>query len=82
MKGTYRDCQDAFHAPGRAGLSYDSLLGAGDTLNHNGPSGVEKAYKGALGKLKKGLYSSAYGRWLSIQKDIRKAKPEAEADNG
>ena len=51
-------------------------------LNYNGPSGAEKAYKSALGKLKKDLYGGAYGRWLSAQKAIRAAKAEAEADPG
>jgi RNA polymerase sigma factor (sigma-70 family) len=47
-------------------------------LNYNGPSGAEKAYKAALGKLKKDLYGGAYGRWLSAQKAIRAAKAEVE----
>ena len=51
-------------------------------LNYNGPSGAEKAYKGALRKLKKALYSSAYGQWLSIQKAIREAKAKAETGSG
>ncbi|WP_298017786.1 sigma factor [uncultured Dysosmobacter sp.] len=51
-------------------------------LNYNGPSGAEKAYKSALRKLKKSLYSGAYGQWLSIQKAIREARAEAEADSG
>ena len=51
-------------------------------LNYNGPSGAEKAYKSALRKLKKELYSGAYGQWLSIQKAINKARAEAEADPG
>ena len=51
-------------------------------LNYNGPSGAEKAYKSALRKLKKDLYSGAYGQWLSIQKAINKARAEAEADPG
>lgn len=51
-------------------------------LNYNGPSGAEKAYKNALRKLKKKLYSGAYGRWLSIQKAINKARAEAETDPG
>lgn len=51
-------------------------------LNYNGPSGAEKAYKSALRKLKKSLYSGAYGQWLSIQKAIREARAEAEADFG
>ena len=51
-------------------------------LNYNGPSGAERAYKGALRKLKKELYSGAYGQWLSIQKAINKARAETEADPG
>ena len=51
-------------------------------LNYNGPSGAEKAYKGAIRKLQKTLYSGDYGQWLSIQKAIRKAKAEAESDSG
>ena len=51
-------------------------------LNYNGPSGVEKAYKAALRKLKKDLYGGAYGRWFSAQKAIRAAKAEVEADPG
>lgn len=51
-------------------------------LNYNGPSGAEKAYKSALRKLKKELYSGAYGQWLSIQSAINKARAEAEADPG
>jgi len=51
-------------------------------LNYNGPSGAEKAYKSALRKLKKSLYSGAYGQWLSIQKAIRETRAEAETDSG
>lgn len=51
-------------------------------LNYNGPSGAEKAYKGALRRLKKKLYSGTYGQWLSIQKAIRDARAEAETDSG
>lgn len=51
-------------------------------LNYNGPSGAEKAYKSALRKLKKSLYSGAYGQWLSFQKAIREARAESEADSG
>lgn len=49
-------------------------------LNYNGPSGAEKAYKSALRKLKKNLYSDAYGQWISMQKAIREARAEAEAE--
>ena len=51
-------------------------------LNYNGPSGAEKAYKAAIRKLRKQLNGGAYGRWLSIQKAIRKARAEAEAYSG
>ena len=51
-------------------------------LNYNGPSGVEKAYKAALRKLKKDLYGGASGRWFSAQKAIRAAKAEAEQAAG
>ena len=51
-------------------------------LNYNGPSGAEKAYKAALRKLKKDLYTGAYGRWLFAQKVIRAAIVEAEMDAG
>lgn len=51
-------------------------------LNYNGPSGAEKAYKAAIRKLKKQLNDGAYGQWLSIQKAIRKARADAEADSG
>ena len=48
-------------------------------LNYNGPSGAEKAYKAALRKLKRDLYSGSYGRWLSAQKATRAAKAEADS---
>ena len=51
-------------------------------LNYNGPSGAEKAYKTALRKLRKELYASAYGQWLSIQKAIRKTRADMEAGLG
>ena len=51
-------------------------------LNYNGPSGAEKAYKAAIRKVRKQLNGGAYGRWLSIQKAIRKARADAEADSG
>ena len=51
-------------------------------LNYNGPSGAEKAYKTALQKLRKNLYSGTYGQWLSAQRAIRAAKAEAEANSG
>ena len=40
------------------------------------------AYKAALHKLKKDLYTGAYGRWLFAQKAIRAAVAEAEMDAG
>ena len=51
-------------------------------LNYNGPSGAEKAYKSAIRKLRKQLNGGAYGQWLSVQKAIRKARAEIEADPG
>ena len=51
-------------------------------LNYNGPSGAEKAYKAAIRKLRKQLNGGAYGQWRSIQKAIRKARADAEADSG
>ena len=65
--------------PGEEGMTFQELA---IRLNYNGPSGAEKAYKGALRKLKDNLYSGAYGQWLSIQKAIREAKAEAVADSG
>ena len=65
--------------PDEVGLTFQELA---IRLNYNGPSGAEKAYKAALRKLKKDLYSGAYGRWLSAQKAIRTAKAEAEQDAG
>ena len=65
--------------PDEVGLTFQELA---IRLNYNGPSGAEKAYKAALRKLKKDLYGGAYGRWLSVQKAIRTAKAEAEADPG
>ena len=63
--------------PDDKGMTFQELA---IRLNYNGPSGAEKAYKNALRKLKKELYSGAYGRWLSIQKAIRAAKAEAETN--
>ena len=65
--------------PDEEGLTFQELA---IRLNYNGPSGAEKAYKGAIRKLKKELYSSTYGQWLSIQKAINKARAEAEAAPG
>ena len=65
--------------PDEKGMTFQELA---VRLNYNGPSGAEKAYKSALRKLKKELYSGAYGQWLSIQKAINKARAEAEADPG
>ena len=65
--------------PDEIGMTFQELA---IYLNYNGPSGAEKAYKAALRKLKRDLYSGAYGRWLSAQKAIRAAKAEAEMDAG
>ena len=65
--------------PDDEGMTFQELA---IRLNYNGPSGAVKAYKTALRKLKKELYSGAYGQWLSIQKAINKTRAEAEADPG
>ena len=65
--------------PDEKGMTFQELA---IRLNYNGHSGAEKAYKSALRKLKKDLYSGAYGQCLSIQKAINKARAEAEADPG
>ena len=61
--------------PNEVGLTFQELA---IRLNYNGPSGAEKAYKAALRKLKRDLYSG----WLSAQKAIRAAEAEAEQDAG
>ena len=65
--------------PDEVGMTFQELA---IYLNYNGPSGAEKAYKAALRKLKRDLYSGSYGRWLSAQKAIRAAEAEAEQDTG
>ena len=65
--------------PDDRGMTFQELA---IRLNYNGPSGAEKAYKAALRKLKKDLYTGAYGRWLFAQKAIRAAIVEAETDAG
>ena len=65
--------------PNEQGMTFQELA---IRLNYNGPSGAEKAYKAAIRKLKKQLNDGAYGQWLSIQKAIRKARADAEADSG
>lgn len=65
--------------PDEVGMTFQELA---IRLNYNGPSGAEKAYKTALWKLKRDLHGGAYGRWLSAQKAINKARAEAEADPG
>ena len=65
--------------PDEEGMTFQELA---MRLNYNGPSGAEKAYKGALCKLKKELHSGAYGQWIAIPKAINKARAEAEADPG
>ncbi|MBC8547720.1 sigma-70 family RNA polymerase sigma factor [Clostridiaceae bacterium NSJ-31] len=72
-------CYLGIGQPDEEGMTFQELA---IRLNYNGPSGAEKAYKTALRKLKKELYSGAYGQWLEIQKAINKARAEAEADSG
>lgn len=66
-------CYLGIEQPDDKGMTFQELA---VRLNYNGPSGAEKAYKTALRKLKKNLYSGAYGQWLSIQKAIRDAQRE------
>ena len=65
--------------PDEVGMTFQELA---IRLNYNGPSGAEKAYKTALQKLRKNLYSGTYGQWLSAQRAIRAAKAETEQDAG
>ena len=65
--------------PDDTGMTFQELA---IRLNYNGPSGAEKAYKTALRKLKKELYSGAYGRWRAAQRAIRMARAEAASDPG
>lgn len=72
-------CYLGIGQPEEQGMTFQELA---VRLNYNGPSGAEKAYKNAIRKLRKQLNGGAYGRWLSIQKAIRKARADAEADSG
>lgn len=71
-------CYLGIGQPNGQGMTFQELA---IQLNYNGPSGAEKAYKSAIRKLRKQLNDGAYGQWLSIQKAIRKARAEAEADS-
>lgn len=72
-------CYLGIGQPNEQGMTFQELA---IRLNYNGPSGAEKAYKTALRKLRKELYASAYGQWLSIQKAISRARTEVEAGLG
>ena len=72
-------CYLGIGQPNEQGMTFQELA---IRLNYNGPSGAEKAYKAAIRKVRKQLNGGAYGRWLSIQKAIRKARADAEADSG
>lgn len=65
--------------PGEDGMTFQELA---IRLNYNGPSGAEKAYKTALRKLRKELYTGTYGQWIFIQEAINRAKAEVAADPG
>ena len=71
-------CYHGIGRPDEVGMTFQELA---IYLNYNGPGGAEKAYKAALRKLKKSLYSGAYGQWLAAQKTIREAKAEAKANS-
>lgn len=72
-------CYLGIGQPDEQGMTFQELA---IRLNYNGPSGAEKAYKAAIRKLRKQLNGGAYGQWLSIQKAIRRARADAEADSG
>ena len=72
-------CYPGIGQPNEQSMTFQELA---IRLNYNGPSGAEKAYKAAIRKLKKQLNDGAYGQWPSIQKAIRKARADAEADSG
>lgn len=72
-------CYLGIGMPNEKGMTFQELA---IRLNYNGPSSAEKAYKSTLCKLKRELYSAAYGRWISVHKTIRKAKAEAESCSG
>lgn len=72
-------CYLGLEGPYSEGMTFQELA---VRLNYNGHSGAEKSYKAALRKLRKQLYTGAYGQWLSIQKAIREARAQAEAGSG
>ena len=72
-------CYLGIGQPNEQGMTFQELA---IRLNYNGPSGAEKAYKGAIRKLRKQLNGGAYGQWLFIRKAIRKARAETEVDSG
>lgn len=72
-------CYLGIGQPNEQGMTFQKLA---IRLNYNSPSGAEKAYKGAIRKLRKQLNGGAYGQWLSIQKAIHRARVDAEADSG
>ena len=72
-------CYLGIGQPDEQGMTFQELA---IRLNYNGPSGAEKAYKAAIRKLRKQLNGGAYGQWLTIQKALRRARAEAEADSG
>ena len=67
-------CYLGIGQPNEQGMTFQELA---IRLNYNGPSGAEKAYKGAIRKLRKRLNGSTYGQWTSIQKAIQNARREA-----
>ena len=67
-------CYLGIGQPNEQGMTFQELA---VRLNHNGPSGAEKAYKSAIRKLRKHLTGGTYGEWNSIQKAIQNARREA-----
>lgn len=72
-------CYMGIGQPNEQGMIFQKLA---IWLNYNGPSGVEKAYKSAIRKLRKQLNGGACGQWLSIQKAIQAARQEAGRETG
>ena len=72
-------CYLGIGQPNEQGMTFQELA---IRLNYNGPSGAEKAYKGAIRKLRKQRNGGAYRQWLSIQKAIQAARREASREIG
>ena len=68
-------CYLGISQPEEQGMTFQELA---IRLNHNGPSGAEKAYKSAIRKLKQNLHGGMYGLWLDVQRAIREAQRQTK----